>query len=211
MYFFAGCSCVCVSGLLPKFLRETRNFFSSLLWLPSLLAISAPTFSPFWALSAVFPCQPLCRTQRWNDRGVWKHLLTLQYYLLLQDITVNPASPLPFITTLFSFWENVALAAAWDLYLSCCCGQAESWIPLPSRRQSVSHLATCITARSRAVLSCCLSLLQFPQVIIPSCDGLISPAKLNFLEGTRDNFRGVPPYQNERSSYLWWELSINPL
>lgn len=82
--------------------------------LPSPLSTSAPTCSPFWALSAVLPSQPLCRTQRRNDRGVWKRLTTLQYYLLLQDITVNPGSPLLFTTALFSFWGNSALAAAWN-------------------------------------------------------------------------------------------------
>lgn len=142
--------------------------------LPSPLATSAPTCSPFWALSAVLPSQALCRTQRRNDRGVWKRLTTLQYYLLLQDITVNPGSPLLFTTALFSFWGNSALAAAWNEYLSCCYAQAQSQLPLPVSGPSVSHLSTCIPAWVRAARSCS-SLLLFPHVSVPFCQGLIPP------------------------------------
>lgn len=86
--------------------RNMEMFFLLFSDLPSPLATSAPICSPFWALSAVLPSRSLCRTQRWNGWGVWKRLTTLQYYLLLQDITVNPGSPLLFTTALFSFWGN---------------------------------------------------------------------------------------------------------
>lgn len=98
--------CLCCRIIAQVAVRNMEMFFLLFSDLPSSLATSAPTCSPFWALSAVLPSQPLCWTQRWNDRSVWKCLTTLQYYLLMQDITVNPGSPLLFTTTLFSFWGN---------------------------------------------------------------------------------------------------------